>query len=370
MHWIDSEDLLNHAVSMMSKGCFLALDTEFIRTDTFYPKLALIQISDGNQFWLIDVPAINDLSNLKQLLESQNVTTIFHACAEDLEVLEYALDIVPRNIFDTQIAAGIVNRGFSMGYARLVEQVFHLELDKHATRSDWLARPLTEQQIAYAREDVAYLHDLHDLLSRELSEQEREEWFVEECEAALKSASNRKESDDYYRRVKGAWRLSKSSLTVLKYLCQWREEKARLKDRPRGHVVKDAALLEISKLLPLSVRKLSEIDDLHSGQVRRYGAEIIDLIESTEADSSIVSLPKPLNSAQNDLLKAMRSGLNLVAEAESIPKEFLANKKELESIIRMFSENSLKLPYRLNNGWRARLVKPTLERVLNSGDKV
>ena len=355
---------------MMGKGSTLAVDTEFIRTNTFYPKLALIQISDGNEFWLVDVPAINNFSSLKQLLESHNITTIFHACAEDLEVLEHALNIVPSNIFDTQIAAGIVNRGFSMGYARLVEQVFDLELDKHATRSDWLARPLTEQQVAYAKEDVAYLHKLHDLLSGELVEQERGEWFIEECAAALEAASARKESDDYFRRVKGAWRLNIQSLTVLKCLCQWREEKARLKDRPRGHVVKDVVLLEISKRLPLSIRQLSDIDDLHSGQIRRYGTEIIDLIESIDADPSIASLPKPLNSVQNDLFKAMRSNLNLVAEAEKIPKEFLANKKELEAIARISVEGCFKVPHRLSHGWRAKFVKPLLARVINSGDEI
>jgi ribonuclease D len=354
----------------MSQADVLAVDTEFIRTNTFYPQLALIQISDGNQVWLVDFPKISDFSQLKQLFESQSLTIILHACAEDLEVLEYSLNIVPRSIFDTQIAAGIVNRGFSMGYARLVEQVFNVELDKQSTRSNWLARPLTEKQIEYAKEDVAYLHRLYDLLLRELVELDRVSWFEEECEAALMSASGRKNSDDYFRRIKGGWKLDNISLSTLKKLCEWRESKAKIKDRPRGHIVKDSALLEISKLLPLSLRELNGIDGLHPGQVRRFGAEIIQVVGAAEEDPSMVSLPKPLNSMQNDLLKTIRSALSLVAEVENIPKEFLANKKELEAIIRMSGEGPAELPHRLTHGWRARLVESTIERVINSSDKI
>ena len=146
-NWIDSNSGLQQMCQQLSHVGKLAVDTEFIRTDTFFPKIALIQISDGEQCWLIDVLAIDDFAPLKALLESSHNQLIFHACAEDLEVLEYALDIKPSKIFDTQIAAGIANIGYCMGYARLVDSMFQVTLDKQETRSDWLARPLTPRQL-------------------------------------------------------------------------------------------------------------------------------------------------------------------------------------------------------------------------------
>ena len=144
--WIDSNEKLQQMCDQLAEVATVAIDTEFIRTDTFFPKIALIQISAGEQCWLIDVLAIDQFASLKQLLEDPSRTLIFHACAEDLEVLDHALDIRPVNIFDTQIAAGIANIGYCMGYARLVLQMFNVELDKQETRSDWLKRPLTDRR--------------------------------------------------------------------------------------------------------------------------------------------------------------------------------------------------------------------------------
>ena len=164
IEWIDSNSGLQQMCQQLSQEPKLAVDTEFIRTDTFYPKIALIQISDGDQCWLIDVLAIDDFAPLKALLENPQQQLIFHACAEDLEVLEYALDIKPSTIFDTQIAAGITNIGYCMGYARLVDSMFEVSLDKQETRSDWLARPLTQRQLDYAAVDVQYLHAMEKIL--------------------------------------------------------------------------------------------------------------------------------------------------------------------------------------------------------------
>ena len=135
-HWIDSNEKLQQMCDQLANVVKLAVDTEFIRTDTFFPKIALIQVSDGEDCWLLDVLAIDDFSGLKLLLEDTTRTLmIFHACAEDLEVLEYALDICPGRIFDTQIAAGIVNIGYCMGYARLGGfHCFRRELDKQETQ--------------------------------------------------------------------------------------------------------------------------------------------------------------------------------------------------------------------------------------------
>lgn len=366
--WIDTDAALNKMCVQLADIAKLAVDTEFIRTDTFYPKIALIQISDGQHCWLIDVLAINDFAPLKALLEDAQKCLIFHACAEDLEVLDHALDICPVTIFDTQIAAGITNIGYCMGYARLVQTLFDVELDKQETRSDWLARPLTERQLDYAAVDVEYLHAMERILSQRLVEQQREEWFEEETIALFNLVEGRKDYQNYYQRVKGAWRLGSESLTALNRLCDWREERARTLNKPRAHIIKDSVLLELAKRLPSSNSQLYGIDDWYPRSIKRLGPMVLQQIEQANNDREIAAIPMPLPKAVNSLMKEMRSALTSVAERMQVPQEFLCNKKELEDILRSSMAGQCLWPVRLTQGWRQSGVQPALQAVLNNSD--
>lgn len=370
--WIDSNNKLQQMCDQLAEVATIAVDTEFIRTDTFFPKIALIQISNGDQCWLIDVLAIDQFESLKVLLEDPSRTLIFHACAEDLEVLDHALDIRPVNIFDTQIAAGITNIGYCMGYARLVHKLFDVELDKQETRSDWLKRPLTDRQLDYAAVDVLYLHRIHEILSQALQEQQRQEWFAEETVAMFDMAAGRKDNSDYYLRVKGAWRLQGKSLSALRRLCDWREETARTMDKPRSHIIKDTILLEIARRLPTAEEQLHGIEDWYSRSVKRYGSMVLQQIQYSADDAPTEAIPEPLTKAANTVMKAMRSALSVVAEAQKIPQEFLSNKKELEAILRSALDGDVRgqyeWPARLNQGWREASVKPAIQAVLESTD--
>lgn len=366
--WIDSDAKLHEMCEHLADVVKLAVDTEFIRTDTFYPKIALIQISDGEQCWLIDVLAIDDFAPLKALLEDPQKLLIFHACAEDLEVLDYALNICPASIFDTQIAAGITNIGYCMGYARLVQTMFDVELDKQETRSDWLARPLTERQLEYAAVDVQYLHAMEEILSQRLAEQQRTDWFTEETIALFALVEGRKDYQDYYLRVKGAWRLDVASLTVLNRLCNWREERARMLNKPRAHIIKDSVLLELAKRLPSTNSQLYGIDDWHPRSVKRLGSMVLQQIQQASNDRQIALMPTPLPKAVNSLMKEMRRALSGVAESMKIPQEFLCNKKELEDILRSAMAGQCIWPARLTQGWRHAGVQPALQAVLNDSE--
>jgi ribonuclease D len=245
--WINNNNALKDLCDQLADSQLIALDTEFIRTDTYYPKIALIQLSDGETIWLVDVLSVDDFLPLKKLLESPDNTLIFHACAEDLEVLDHAINIQPTQIFDTQIAAGIVNIGYSMGYARLVDSLLDIQLDKQETRSNWLARPLTQRQLDYATVDVLHLHSLYSILVEMLNQQERFKWFEEETKGLFKVVDQRKNNQDYYTRIRGAWRLDAQSLTTLRHLCRWREALSRSKDVPKSRIAKDNVLFDIAK---------------------------------------------------------------------------------------------------------------------------
>ena len=369
-HWVADNQHLADLCEQLQSSSSLAIDTEFMRTNTYFPKLALIQLSDGEQCWLIDVLAIDQFAPLKALLEAPERVLIFHAPGEDFEVLDHALSINPTNIFDTQVAAGLANIGYSMGYARLVAHVFDIELGKEDTRSDWMLRPLSDRQKLYAADDVLYLHRLYKILADKLAEQQRQNWLQEEMSGLLAIAAERKKVADYYLRIKGAWRLQGSSLAVLKSLCDWREATARTLDKPRSHIVKDNVLLELANTMPTRMGQLHGIDDWYSRSVKRFGPDVLQLIADVDHDNIPEGLPQPLSRAVGEVMKTMRATLNAVAEDHAIPKELMCNKKELESILRSVIDGDCRWPIRLSDGWRVAMVTPALQSVIDSSEQL
>lgn len=366
--WINNNNALKDLCDQLADSQLIALDTEFIRTDTYYPKIALIQLSDGETIWLVDVLSVDDFLPLKKLLESPDNTLIFHACAEDLEVLDHAINIQPTQIFDTQIAAGIVNIGYSMGYARLVDSLLDIQLDKQETRSNWLARPLTQRQLDYATVDVLHLHSLHCILLEMLAQQGRFKWFEEETAELFKVVDQRKNNQNYYTRIRGAWRLNKQSLKILRHLCMWREDVARNKDVPKSRIAKDSVLFEIAQRVPKYRHELHSIRDWHPSSIRRYGELVLQEIEISLLQDHSVWVPQPLSSSFNAIAKNIRKLLIKISEEQKIPHEFLTNKRELEDILRSSQQGKYQLPDRIKKGWRQQWVQPAIESELNKAN--
>lgn len=362
-HWIASNNDLRDLCDQLANTELLALDTEFIRTDTYFPKLALIQLSDGKDCWLIDVLAIDQFSALKQLIESPSNCIIFHACAEDLEVLDHSLNIQPTGIFDTQIAAGIANVGFSMGYARLVEALIGAELDKQETRSNWLARPLTQRQIDYAAIDVLHLHELHHMLVEMLDQQGRMAWFEEEIKTFFGLVSKRKANQNLFAKFKGVWRLDAQSLVTLKSLYLWRESTAKNKNVPKSRIAKDSVLFELARQMPKYKHQLHAIRDWHPVAIKRYGEAVLNQVKDSYNEPPIPSneVPQPLSKAMNQVFSSIRQKLIATASEQKIPQEFLCNKRELEAILRSVENGELVMSARILQGWRQQWVKPIIE---------
>ena len=183
----------------------IAVDTEFMRTDTFFPILGLVQIFNGNNCWLIDPLSIPDLTPLKNLLTNNDVLKVFHSCSEDIEVLKHVLGCIPQPIFDTQVAAAFVGYGFSKGYATLVNIILDVHVDKGETRSNWLQRPLSDSQLGYAALDVVYLLPVYIELKKELLILERHKWVDEEMTSLVEMASVTEDLSLYFQKIKGAW---------------------------------------------------------------------------------------------------------------------------------------------------------------------
>ena len=332
----------------------IALDTEFMRTDTFYPKFALLQLCDGDKVWLIDPLGVDDVEPIRNLLLDPGVVKVLHSCSEDLEVLQLAYDCLPRSLYDTQIAAAMCGHGFSLGYSKLVNKLLDVELDKHETRSDWLQRPLSASQYQYAAEDVHYLVPVYHRLLADAESLERSHWVAEEMETLLSTANKSTPDEEQYRRIKGAGRLDTHSLAVLQVLASWRENEARVRNKPRGHVISDKEFLEIAQHKPDTTQALSQLEGIRHRVVRQYGNKVLDLVASVDASGgeNLELFPSPPSRAVRGLVKDCRLWLAEKAEAVQMAPEIMVKRVALEQLARSWEQNQAVLPTVLQEGWR------------------
>lgn len=357
--WVDSEKMLDDVIDSVLGGSRYAIDTEFHREKTYYPKLALVQIRWGTQTALIDPLAV-DPRRLARLFSSE-ILAVFHAAQQDLEVLRHASLEAPKNIFDCQVAAGFV--GFSTpSLATLVQAVKKTSLSKGDRLTDWLRRPLTDQQCAYAADDVVHLFDLHDELTRQLTELGRVDWVSDACAELASRPTGPQDPSDAWLRLKESRALKGSARGVAQALAKWREERAMRNDLPPRRVMSDMALLGISQRIPKSVEELANVrgvDDRHLSA--EYCKEIMTAVRDG-AKNSIV-LPSTEN---DDVDKFARPALTLItawvgelARKHKIDATLLATRSDITAFLRQ-SPNA-----RLREGWRATLIGDDLTRILN-----
>lgn len=358
--WVCTKAQLADLCEIWRQQRVVALDTEFMRSRTFYPQPALVQVGDGKHCYLIDNLAIEDLQPLRDLLLQTSVTKIMHSCSEDLETLERLLGVVPEPIFDTQIAAAISGMDASLGYAAVVRSLLNVELPKSETRSDWLQRPLSDAQQKYAALDVAWLPALYGVLCKRLQERGRLEWLREDCAALVTAARNPQPPELYYQKVKGAWRLRGRQLAALQDLCAWREREARALDMPRNHLLKESICMALAQQVPRHKEALSQLG-LEGRVLRQHGDTLLQITSrAIQRQDTPSRLPQPLNRQEGETFKQLRRQLAVIAAREVLPSEILIRKKELEALVQ---SSCPELQGRLR-GWRAEIIGRPLLKVL------
>ncbi len=348
----------------------IAIDTEFDRTNTYFHNLALIQIFDGQQIWFIDPLELIDLSPLAPIFSSPNLIKIVHSCSEDLEALYNQYKFEFKSIFDTQIAAGFMDMGLSLGYLRLVELISGVSLNKEQTKTDWLQRPLSQEQLIYAAQDVQFLLPAYYKLRDGLLEKGFFDYVVKDADCVFEAVSSPENHDEYYLRIRGANRLDARQTNRLKQIASWREQVARLKNIPRTFIFRDNQILEICQ------KEAPKTSDLlaagcHRASIRRYGSELLTLIEKSDQISAEL-WPKPLLafhkiSGAKQQAKLIKSIANEVADEHSLPQEVLSNKRLIEYYIML----KLKLDVRPNrfwNNWRKQLLAEPFKQCLQAGN--
>ena len=348
---IATSEALEAVISGFAEQPTLGLDTEFVRTRTYYARLGLIQIADASGVWLIDAVELPSLGPLADVIADASVERVLHSCGEDLGAFLHQFGALPPTIFDTQIAAALVGLGFSLSYQALVEQVLGERLAKEETRSDWTARPLSDAQLEYAARDVAFLLPLHDHLLALLRERGRESWAREEFARLLDPARYEVEPAEAFRRIKGAGGLDRRGLATLMVLSEWREEEARRNDLARPFVVRDETLLEIARRRPRRPNDLPEVITLPPRERRRYGPALLDAVDRAsripEQDLPRQAPRAPRIERATELVRGLQALVADRARELGIAPEVLAHKRALERLVREVAGNgSRELPPR------------------------
>jgi ribonuclease D len=340
----------------------LALDTEFLRERTYRSRLCLVQIATPESLSLIDPLANVDLAPLAELVADPSVEVVVHAGRQDFELFYERFGALPANVFDVQIAAGFVGHGASLPSARVVEIVLGRKLIKGESYSDWCRRPLTESQLRYAADDVAWLLEVADRLKRELLERERLEWAREEMKGLEDKGTYEVDPGESWRRVGGRGSLSSSKLAVLREVARWREETAMRRDLPRGWVVKDPTLIEIARRGPRDLAGLRAIRGLNPAEAGRSGAELLAAVAKgarSRPPEEPGSLPRWAQVRARMLSGLADAIVRARSERAQVATELVATRGELESLLADVVTGSLDedgSKHRLLQGWRRELA--------------
>ncbi len=361
--YITSASTLSELCEQLRDSPRLALDTEFVGEESFVPKLELIQVATERTAAIIDFPAVRSegtLDGFWEIVCDSRIQKVVHAGRQDLDLFAVHAGRIPKPFFDTQIAAAMVGFGPQVAYANLVQRVHGKRLDKAHTFTNWSARPLSHDQLAYALEDVTFLLAIHDHLHTRLSNLGRLQWADEEfsrLEGVVGEA--RREPEERYQRIRGWDQLKPKSAAVLRELAAWREGEAKRRNVPRSRVVRDEVLLQLARHPPRHQDELRKVRGLHVSEIDRHGESILGAIQTALAlpSSAWPALPKERKpeSESNGFVELLQAIVKARALEKEIAPTLLATTADLQELVDAKTDRStLDLP--LLKGWRRIVV--------------
>ncbi|RDH81448.1 MAG: ribonuclease D [endosymbiont of Galathealinum brachiosum] len=362
--YIDTNEALALSCDTIRLSKVICIDTEFHRETTYYPELALIQVSDGEQTCCIDPLGITDFTPFLALLSNSNVTKVLHASGQDLEIFNHLFNTLPSPMFDTQIAAGLLGYGDQIGYAALIKKELNIDIDKSQSRTDWLRRPLNKDQLLYAASDVYYLAKAYPKMVAQLDSLNRLEWLHGDFSELCMPAKYQVDTNNIWKKVKGNQKLHGIQLAILQAVAAWREESAQKRNRPRRRIVPDDALIDIARLKPDSADKIKKLRSLNKTRLNSEDASQLLQRMNNALRMEKEHWPKhakrhKLNMREEAIIDSLISLLKLKADEHHITPLNLASRKELESLL----QGNTDIP--LMQGWRYTHAGQVIEEFLN-----
>jgi ribonuclease D len=355
MHLVTSTSDLIQVCNRLSSAEFITVDTEFMREQTFWPELCLVQVASDTVEAIIDplAPGI-DLKVFYALMANEQVTKVFHAARQDIEIMYSEAGLIPAPIFDTQVAASVCGYGDSVSYVNLVKDITGHDIDKSSRFTDWSRRPLSEKQLLYALGDVTHLRDVYLHLRSKLDSTGRTSWLDEEMAYLTHPETYETRPEDAWRRLKMRTR-NRKSFGVLIELAAWREQVAQSQNVPRSRVLRDEALYDIANQMPTNSEQLGGLRTLSDGFSRSQRArEIIEAVKrGLELDPK--SLPpmsqnRPVSAEAGATIELLKVLLKAAAARHRVAPRLIAGADELERIAAEDEPDVLAL-----KGWRRQL---------------
>jgi len=362
IEYIDKPEQLPELCNKIQQAPWIALDTEFLREKTYYPIFCLLQIATPDWVVCVDPIALSDLSELFSVINDPKIVKVLHSCRQDLEIFYQITGEVTYPVFDTQIAAPLLGFQENPGYAMLVSNFLNVNLSKAHTRTDWSVRPLSQDQIQYAADDVIYLCKIYTKMCEQLAELDRLDWLDKDFEALKNKELYQISPINAWLKVKGRKRLTGKQLSIVQVLTEWRERTAQAENRPKNWLVRDDLMLELAKLQPSTVEELAKIRSINERSVKRYGRVICKLIDEAKNSSPIPMTDKNKSAKktanQEAILDVLTAVVRMRADENSLNPMILAGRKDLEKLL-FEEEDNLIL-----SGWRYSMVGKELQGLL------
>lgn len=331
---LTSPRALEQACERLSAAPHLAVDTEFHRERTFFAQLCLIQVASPEEVVIIDPLALRELAPLRELLLRPEITKVFHAARQDLEIFHDLWGLVPSPVFDTQVAASVLGIGHQVGYARLVEDVLGVKLEKAGTLTDWARRPLATEQLRYAADDVLHLIEAYDVIVKRLKEQGREDWVQRDMAVLADPEQYRADPESAWRSVRGASNMQGPARTAMRLLAAWRDEVARARNIPRRWALSDEALVEIARRRPETLDDLGRVRGLNARFLSEHGARLLDLMQEARsaAPEKRPAKARPMTPEAEVLADLLQCLVRLRARENGVAPTQLATREQVERI--------------------------------------
>lgn len=360
--YIDCPDKLRALSGELANAQWLALDTEFLRERTYYPKFCLLQIATADRTACIDPLVLDDLEPLFEILYDTSVVKVFHSARQDLEIFFNLRGSVPSPVFDTQMAAPLLGFPEQVGYATLVSEMLGVSLNKAHTRTDWTRRPLSQDQLRYAADDVIYLSRVYQSMRDQLVELGRLDWLKQEFSALTDPALYKNHPVDAWRKIRAAESLTGPKLSILQALARWREETARSEDRPRNWLLKDDAVVDLARLQPRDSDAMKTIRSLPERTMRRYGKQLCTLIAEARTAPPVTvdraAKPPRKTPEQEALIDVLNAIVRVYAAQHSLNPSLLGSRKDLEQLVTGYGQS------KTQKGWRYTIIGEELQAML------
>jgi len=348
---IQTPAALDEQLARWRAAPWLAVDTEFVREETYYAQLCLIQVSDGGTPVLVDALAC-DPAPLFAFLFEPGAVKVFHSAGQDLELFVQRGGDCPRPLFDTQVAAALLGHGEQLGYAALVERRLGVAVDKSLSRTDWSKRPLPDAALAYAADDVRHLAVIYPPLREELAARGRLAWLEAECERLADARRYRAEPAEAWRGVRGIGRLPPAAQHLAARLAAWREEEAIRRNRPRRWILDDTAICQLAARKPGTVADLAQIEGLSGRRIERSGEALLALLAQPVTDEAPLVADLRESPAQRQKTQLLLDALRNRALQEQIAPTLVATRSDIERLVR--EGPAAEIP--LLHGWRRELL--------------